>query len=87
LLSFEPPSAGMRAEAASAGFYSSPWGTTHPRLQLLTVGQLLEGKKVDYPPMTGSNVTHRRAERLQAPALENLDIFQNVAEEPDDYSA
>jgi hypothetical protein len=27
----------MRAEAASAGFYTSPWGGTHPRIQLITV--------------------------------------------------
>jgi DNA modification methylase len=63
LLSFETPSAGMRAEAASAGFYTSPWGSSHPRLQLLTVGQLLEGKQIDYPHLTGGNVTHRRAPR------------------------
>ncbi len=63
LLSFETPSAGMRAEAASAGFYDSAWGTSHPRLQLLTVAQLLSGKQVDYPHVTGGNVTHRRAPR------------------------
>jgi hypothetical protein len=63
LLSFETPSAGMRAEAASAGFYTSPWGGSYPRLQLLTVGELLAGKQVDYPHLTGGNVTHRRAPR------------------------
>jgi DNA modification methylase len=31
LISFEEPSAGIRAEAASAGFYVSPWGTSHRR--------------------------------------------------------
>ncbi len=31
LISFEEPTAGMRSEAASAGFYTSPWGK-HPRL-------------------------------------------------------
>jgi hypothetical protein len=55
--------AGIRAEAPSAGFYTSPWGSSHPRLQLLTVGQLLEGKQIDYPHLTGGNVTHRRAPR------------------------
>jgi site-specific DNA-methyltransferase (adenine-specific) len=63
LLTFETPSAGMRAEAASAGFYASPWGGSYPRLQLLTVGQLLEGKQIEYPHLTGGNVTHRRAPR------------------------
>lgn len=66
LLSFEKPSAGMRAEAASGGFYRSPWGTDHPRLQLLTVGELLDGNNVDYPHLTGGNVTHRRAPRSRA---------------------
>ncbi|HVW71716.1 MAG TPA: DNA methyltransferase, partial [Candidatus Paceibacterota bacterium] len=35
LLSFEEPTAPMRKEAASAGFYTSPWGQ-FPRIQLLT---------------------------------------------------
>lgn len=50
LLTIQEPSKGMRADAASAGFYDSPWGTKHPKLQILTVGELLEGKKLDLPP-------------------------------------
>jgi DNA modification methylase len=65
LLSFETPSSGMRAEAAEAGFYTSPWGK-HPRIQLRTVGELLDGEGIDYPHVTGSNVTHRRAKRADA---------------------
>lgn len=63
LLAFEIPSAGMKAEAASAGFYDSPWGGRFPRLQILTVGQILDGKAVEYPHLTGGNVTHKRAPR------------------------
>jgi hypothetical protein len=44
---------------SEAGFYESPWGGKFPRIQLLTVGELLDGKSVDYPHMTGGNVTHR----------------------------
>lgn len=62
LLTFETPTAGMRAEAASAGFYESPWGR-FPRIQMLTVGQLMGGKTVKYPHLTGGNVTHRQAPR------------------------
>ena len=47
-LSLEPPTSPMRREAASAGFYESPWGK-HPRIQLLTIADLLGGKSVDYP--------------------------------------
>ena len=50
LISMNKPTKTMPKEAASAGFYNSPWGTRHPRLQLLTVEQLLAGKGVDLPP-------------------------------------
>jgi len=50
LITMQDPTQAMRAEAASAGFYDSPWGTQHPRLQILTVQQLLSGKKIDMPP-------------------------------------
>ena len=50
LISMQKPTKPMRAEAAGAGFYDSPWGTKHPRLQLLTVEELLAGKAVDMPP-------------------------------------
>jgi len=39
----------VRTEAAGAGFYQSPLGKKHPRLQLLTIKELLEGKKLDLP--------------------------------------
>jgi site-specific DNA-methyltransferase (adenine-specific) len=74
LLSFEQPSTGMRAEAASAGFYDSPFGGRFPRLQLLTVGELLDGKGVDYPHLTGGNVTHRRAPRAGGAEQPNLGL-------------
>ena len=62
LLSFEEPTAGMRAEAAEAGFYESPW-RKHPRIQVLTICELLDEKGIDYPHVTGSNVTIKRAMR------------------------
>jgi DNA modification methylase len=40
----------MKAEAAAAGFYDSPWGTRHSRLQVLTVECLLNGGDLDRPP-------------------------------------
>jgi DNA modification methylase len=50
----------MRAEAANAGFYQSPWGK-HPRIQLLTIEQLLAGKRIDMPPASGVNITFKKA--------------------------
>jgi DNA modification methylase len=49
LISLNEPTQPMRAEVASAGYYSSPYGK-HPRLQLITAEELLEGKKLDLPP-------------------------------------
>ena len=59
-LSLDPPTLPMRKEAASAGFYESPWGK-HPRIQLLTIEDLLGGKSVDYPQAT--DVTFKKAQR------------------------
>lgn len=50
LITMDEPTKPMRTEAASAGFYESPWGTKHPRIQIIMVGELLEGKGLDAPP-------------------------------------
>lgn len=60
LISFDPPTQAMRTWAAGQGFYTSPWGK-HPRIQLLTVGELLEGKRIDMPDVRGANVTYKQA--------------------------
>ena len=81
LLSFEWPSAGMKAEAAEAGFYESAWGK-HPRLQIRTIAQLLSGHGIDYPHMA-ANVTFKRAQRLQPTADQQR--LPLAAESPADY--
>jgi DNA modification methylase len=51
LITMEDPTAPMRKEAASAGFYECVgWNTKHVKIQILTVGELLEGKTIDAPP-------------------------------------
>ena len=50
-LSLEPPTRPMIEEAVGKGFYHSPgWNKDYPRLQILTVEDLLVGKTVDLPP-------------------------------------
>jgi len=71
LLTLEDATKPMTAEAASAGFYKSPWGN-HPRLQILTIAQLLEGKGIDYPQP--SNVTFKRAPKAEAAVPEQLNL-------------
>ncbi len=65
LISMSKPTRDMRRESASAGFYKSHWGT-HPKLQVLTIEELLAGHKIDYPDIAGVNVTFRRARKAKA---------------------
>lgn len=49
LILMKEPTRQMRSAAASYEPYVSPWGTSHPKIQILTVKDLLDGKKVDMP--------------------------------------
>ncbi len=62
LISMHSNTKDMRGEAAAAGFYESAWGK-HPKIQLLTIGDLLRGSRVDMPPAKGVNVTFKKARR------------------------
>jgi DNA modification methylase len=66
LISLQAPTKNMRAEAASAGMYKSVgpgWKKDYPRLQLITVAELLEGKTIQLP--TGERLTFKAAERAR----------------------
>ena len=65
LISMQDTTKPMREEAASAGLYNSPWGK-HPRLQLLTVEELLGGKGIDCPPLRHTSQTFRKAPKASA---------------------
>lgn len=73
LISLREPTQPMRKEAASAGFYDSPWGS-HPKIQLLTVEELLEDAELDYPPITGRNVTYKQAPKYERKVAEQLNL-------------
>lgn len=75
LICMEEPTKSMRSEAAGAGFYKSPLGTKHPRLQLLTTADLLRGKQIDYPMAKHSNVTYRKAKAHTEPSSESQQSF------------
>lgn len=74
LISFEAPTKGMRQDAASAGFYDSPWGK-HARLQLFTVADLLGGASLDYPKTSGINQTFKQAPRALKVAEAHPELF------------
>lgn len=64
-LTLDPPTQAMTAEALAAGYYDSPgWNRRFPRLQLLTVGGLLDGsERLDIPP--AEFTTFKQARRAQ----------------------
>jgi DNA modification methylase len=74
LISMQDTTQPMRTEAATAGFYDATWGTRHPRIQLLTVADLLAGKKVDMPPLKHANVTFKKASKAKGPKDEALEL-------------
>jgi site-specific DNA-methyltransferase (adenine-specific) len=86
LISMREPTQPMRAEAAAAGFYRSgsegvgSWGK-HPRLQLLTVAELLDGRRIDMPPLSG-NLTFRRAPKVERRRPTTEPLFRNVSVPP-----
>jgi SAM-dependent methyltransferase len=75
LISLDEPTPKMRTEAASAGFYDSPtWKKKYPRLQLLTVAELLGGKRLDYPPSAQVNVTFKKAPKVKGKGAKQLPL-------------
>jgi hypothetical protein len=68
-ITLQPPTKDMLKEAVSAGFYNSQWGN-FPRLQILTVEDLLSGNATAlYPRMNAATfkraARHRRAQGEQ----------------------
>ncbi|MDR3357584.1 MAG: restriction endonuclease [Desulfovibrio sp.] len=58
------PTSPMVVEAAGAGFYQSPLTKKqYPRIQILTVKELLDGKKPQYVDFSEGRATYKRAKR------------------------
>ena len=63
-VTLEEPTKLMRVEAASAGFYRGGNGKDYPRLQLLTVAELLEGRKrPEFPDLSMGTYTFKKAKK------------------------
>jgi len=65
LITMEEPTKPMRTEVAGAGFYNSAWGTRHPKLQILTIAELLARKSIDMPPIRHVSTTFKKAPKAQ----------------------
>lgn len=73
LICMQEPSRPMRQEVASSGFYTSQWGK-HPRLQILTIAELLGGKTIDMPPQRQTNITFKKARRSSGSGGRQLEL-------------
>ena len=69
-ITLKPPSKPMKTEAVSAGFYESLlWGGKYPKIQILTIEELLAGASVAMPSALPS---FKKAERIDKnPAGQN----------------
>jgi len=74
LLCMEEPTRPMLREAADAGFYTSPAGTQHPRLQVLTVEQLLNGQRLGLPAWHDVR-TFKRAPKAKGAKRKDAELF------------
>jgi DNA modification methylase len=75
LIAMEEPTKPMMKEAAEAGFYKdeSAFDTgTYPRIQILTVEQLLNGAQVQYPRLL--EATFKKAPKARGAAVEQLKL-------------
>ncbi|HEY8530885.1 MAG TPA: restriction endonuclease [Limnochorda sp.] len=75
-ITLEEPTQPMLREAAAAGFYESP-AFPHrpfPRVQIVTIAELLAGKQIAYPRLDAGTGTFRKAPRRQkgSPQQEQL---------------
>ena len=65
LISMQEPTSPMKTEAVTAGFYeSTTWGRKYPKIQLFTVSELLEGKKIEMPPIKQVGATFKKAPKV-----------------------
>ncbi len=63
----------MIREAAEAGLYRSTDASTYPRLQILTIQQILHGRQPDYPAHR-RDATFKQAPRSRPAPAENLTL-------------
>jgi site-specific DNA-methyltransferase (adenine-specific) len=75
LISMEAPTKPMRTEAVTAGFYESRvWNRNYPKIQLMTVADLLAGKQIDMPPVRQVGATFKKAPKASGRGLETREL-------------
>ncbi|MEI6210309.1 MAG: DNA methyltransferase [bacterium] len=76
LITMEAHTGPMKTEAATAGFWeSATWGKRYPRLQLLTVADLLGGAAIDMPPIRQVAATFKKAASQNGQKIEQRELL------------
>jgi site-specific DNA-methyltransferase (adenine-specific) len=73
-LTLKPATKDMTKEALSSGHYESQNFGKFPKVQILTIEELLKGEKLKYPD-TGADGTFKKATRQIKDALKQTDLF------------
>lgn len=83
-ITLEPPTRDMKTEAASAGLYHSVgWGKDYPRIQILSITELLQGAEVKMPPQHGTFKSAQRAQKEEPEVQQaSLDFYEEHVEYP-----
>jgi len=73
LITLEPPTNPMQVEAVAAGYYHSPiWDKDYPKIQILTIEELLHGQTIDMPLQAQTSVTFTKAQKISKKEGEQL---------------
>ncbi|MFA5261561.1 MAG: DNA methyltransferase [Candidatus Omnitrophota bacterium] len=75
LISMKATTRDMRTEAVTAGFYKSLSYGQFPRVQLLTIADLLSGKKIEMPPIRQVNASFKKAPKVEEPLKKQKNLF------------
>ncbi len=76
-ITLENPSQEMYAEAVASGFYFSPgWNRDYPKLQILTISQLLNQEEIKMPAAT---ITFKEAQKVKGDNSSQQPLFQGHA--------
>jgi site-specific DNA-methyltransferase (adenine-specific) len=73
LITLKRPTREMLKDASSYGFYESRWGK-HPRVQILTIEQLLGGQGIDRPPTEEIDATLKKRPRSARESPKQLEL-------------
>jgi site-specific DNA-methyltransferase (adenine-specific) len=75
LVTLEPPTEPMKVEAVASGYYHSPiYDKDYPKIQILTIEELFQGKAVEMPPQEQTSVTFAKAPKVSKKEGEQLSM-------------